>query len=511
MQKEKHNAGQKMVDQRRLPFCQRKLRVFVCSDIANEPDDAQSLVRFLLYGNEFDIKGLVACTSTWMRSSVHPEEMESIIRAYGSVVSNLNNHVHPDNQYPPAEYLLTILRTGPKVYGKCCLDPNVPLSGGAALLIEQLSASQEPLWVLCWGGTCVLAQALQRLDKTQPPSTAMILRSKLRVYAISDQDDTSLWIRTTYPDIFYICSIHGWNNYVLATWTGISGDIQGSEFPDYGGPNTSLVSTAWLKSNIQFGSLGTLYPDYKFIMEGDTPTFLYLIQNGLGCSEYPGWGSWGGRYVPIDAGLAANHYADAADRVVGNDGRKYVSNRATIWRWREAYQNDFAARMRWTLSPDMGVANHAPVVIVNGSRGPEPLYLEVEAGGSMVLNAEDSYDPDGDALSFRWFQYREPTTAMGVVIDPQVARAEIGTVGDSRKGGNMKVKVTLPGPEKCAIDFVSGKAQRKGQEVHVILEVKDNGAPCLYSYKRLVIQVTNQDLLGGRDKPCETVMDSLEV
>src|ERR1700687_5534492 len=42
-------------------------RVIVMTDIANEPDDQMSLVRFLLYSNQFDVEGLVATTSTWMK------------------------------------------------------------------------------------------------------------------------------------------------------------------------------------------------------------------------------------------------------------------------------------------------------------------------------------------------------------------------------------------------------------------------------------------------------------
>ncbi|KAL3473288.1 hypothetical protein BJX99DRAFT_249044 [Aspergillus californicus] len=499
-----------MADQRQFRFCPSKPRVFVISDIANEPDDAQSLVRFLLYANEFDIKGLVACTSTWMRTSVHPEQMEEIISAYGTVVSNLNAHVHPGNQYPPAQELLDLVRTGPAVYGKRALDLDVPLSNGAELLIEQLVASGEPLWVLCWGGTNVLAQALHHIHKTQTGVVSAKLRSRLRVYAISDQDDTGLWIRITYPDIFYICSPHGWNNYALATWVGISGDLAGDEFSDFGGPDITTVTAGWLNEHIKIGPLGAVYPESKFIMEGDTPTFLYLIQNGLGCPEHPEWGSWGGRYVPIDVGGAARHYSDAADRVIGNDGRKYVSNRATIWRWRDAYQNDFAARMKWTLSPSQAASNHAPVVNINGSQGPEPLTLSVEAGGEVILDASASYDPDGDQLTFSWVQYREPTSALGRVIDPQIAKLEIVPVEDTGDRGS-KVKITLPGPEKCAIDFTSGKALARGQALHVLLEVKDDGAPFLRSYKRVILQATNERLLGGRDRPCETVMESLEV
>ncbi|KAG4440844.1 hypothetical protein IFR05_003657 [Cadophora sp. M221] len=499
-----------MIDHRKLRFCSTKPRVFVISDIANEPDDAQSLVRFLLYGNEFDIKGLVACTSAWMRSAVHPEQMKYIIEAYGQVVSNLNAHVHPENQYPDAQSLLQLLRTGPTVYGKRALDSDVPLSDGAALLIEQLTASEEPLWILCWGGVNVLAQALQHIHKTKDDAVSAELRSRLRTYAISDQDDTGLWIRVEYPDIFFICSVHGWNNYALATWTGISGDI-GGDFRDGGGPDTTLVSPPWLKKNIQVGLLGAVYPNSKFLMEGDTPTFLYLIQNGLGRPQNPEWGSWGGRYVPIDVSLSARHYADCADKVVGLDGRTYFSNQATIWRWREAYQNDFAARMQWTLNADVASANHAPVVIVNESKGPEPLFISIEAGKSVILDGSSSYDPNGNGMKFSWFQYREPSAAWGTVIDPQLVKIDINPVKDTKALPGSKVQFVLPGPEKCAIDLISGKAQSKGQVLHIVLEVKNDGWPCLFSYKRVVIQVTNEKLLGGRDRVFETVMDTLEV
>lgn len=92
-----------------------KPRVFILSDISNEPDDAQSLCRYLLYANQFQTEGLVACTSTWLRNSVHPEDMHKIIDAYAGCVDNLNAHVHPDAQYPPAEELRSLVKKGAEV------------------------------------------------------------------------------------------------------------------------------------------------------------------------------------------------------------------------------------------------------------------------------------------------------------------------------------------------------------------------------------------------------------
>lgn len=103
------------VDLEKLPTVAKKPRIFILTDVLNEPDDSQSLVRYLLYSNEFDTRGICATTSTWLRSSTHPEELCRIITAYGDVVDNLNKHVHPSCQYPSAESLLSLVTSGPRV------------------------------------------------------------------------------------------------------------------------------------------------------------------------------------------------------------------------------------------------------------------------------------------------------------------------------------------------------------------------------------------------------------
>ena len=54
------------------PGAYAKERVFVLTDIENEPDDAMSMVRFLTYANQFDIEGLVATTSIHQKNHVAP-------------------------------------------------------------------------------------------------------------------------------------------------------------------------------------------------------------------------------------------------------------------------------------------------------------------------------------------------------------------------------------------------------------------------------------------------------
>ncbi|KAF2114011.1 hypothetical protein BDV96DRAFT_600754 [Lophiotrema nucula] len=195
------------------------------------------------------------------------------------------------------------------------------------------------------------------------PADLRTFTSKIRAYSLSDQNDTGIWIRRNFPAMQYVASRHGFNQYPVAAWLGIS-----SPSVDVGGPDTEIISQEWLTANIQIGPLGEKYPDVLYIMEGDSPTLLYNIPNGLGDPEHPSWGSCGGRYTPNPLDGDAQ-YGDAVDVVQGLNGQTFTSNQATIWRWRDAFQHEFAARIQWTLAPDGPESNtsHPPIVVVNGS------------------------------------------------------------------------------------------------------------------------------------------------
>ncbi|HKI70378.1 MAG TPA: DUF1593 domain-containing protein, partial [Verrucomicrobiae bacterium] len=302
-----------------------KLRVFVLTDINNEPDDAMSMVRFLTYCNEWDVEGLVATTSVHMKHKTAPERIREIVEAYGKVRHNLLVH---EPGYPSTNYLFSIIKSGLPVYGMEGVGKGKD-SPGSELLIQAVDKDPRPLWVTVWGGPNVLAQALWKVRETRTPEQLEKFVSKLRVYTVSHQDDSGPWIRQNFTNLFYIVSpgFHSLGGYHYATWPGISGDNFWGRFT---GADSNLVSNAWLDQHIRCkGPLGAQYPFMKYLMEGDTPTFLYLINNGLGNPEHPDWGSWGGRYEYYQPGFhkwmlaPETHpiWTDAQDEVLGVDGK----------------------------------------------------------------------------------------------------------------------------------------------------------------------------------------------
>ena len=178
-----------------------KPRLLVLTDIANEPDDQMSLVRLLVYANQFDLEGLVATTSTWMKKTVRPDVIRLVIDAYAQVQPNLLAH---QPGFPTASALRDLVSTGQPEYGMAVVGSGKASPGSQAIIRALDRPDPRPLWISVWGGANTLAQALLDLRTTRSPAELEPLLAKLRVYAISDQDDAGPWIRREFPTLHYI-------------------------------------------------------------------------------------------------------------------------------------------------------------------------------------------------------------------------------------------------------------------------------------------------------------------
>ncbi|MFN0120056.1 MAG: nucleoside hydrolase-like domain-containing protein [Blastocatellia bacterium] len=362
------------------------------------------------------------------------------------------------------------------------------MTPGAEAIIRALDKNDpRPLWISIWGGANTFAQALIHLRATRPRAELDKLIAKLRVYTISDQDDAGPWIRREFPGLHYIGkpSSPDGGEYGQATWTGISGDVY---YMNGQGADGATVTNEWLETNIRAkGPLGKLYPKFAFIMEGDTPAYLFLTNNGLNSFRHASWGGWGGRYLwrqPYGETRAlwtqggdAFPRVNSRDTVTGVDGRTYISDQATIWRWRTAFQHEFAARMDWTIKSYKD-ANHNPQLVVNGKDGTEVIMLDAEVGKPLTLDAGGSRDPDGHKLTYNWFHYEE---AGNVGRNTSMAGVTIAA-------GNT-AKATVTPTTACRPVWLPNNRPCPPGVAHIILAVTDNGTPELTSYRRVILNV----------------------
>ena len=450
-----------------------KPRVLVLTDMGADPDDEQSLVRLLLYANQIDIEGIVATTSCWQQNNIRPDFIHTILNAYEKVQPNLLLH---ESGYPTAGDLRSLVKHGLPKYGMTGVGEGMDSEGSECIIQMLEKADARPLWISVWGGANTLAQALHKIRRTKSPEEVKRMIAKLRVYTISDQDDSGSWMRRTFPDLFYI--VTPGDDYGQSTWVAINNVHEGID-------NTS-ISNGWLAKNIQqdHGPLGAVYPDVSWGMEGDTPSYLGLIPNGLNAPEHPDWGGWGGRYelstpafetigdsssVVVPEPVTRPIWTNASDtyqpylpsdqkRAVKKHERTFTGNQVTLWRWRDDFQNDFAARMDWTVRP-YTEANHPPVPHLN-----HPDRITVKSGQGIALNAYGSSDPDGDSISYLWFHYPEAGTYQSLISTGGAENAD-------------RFNVTAPKVEKP-------------ETLHFILRLTDKGTPALTRYKRVIVTVT---------------------
>lgn len=418
----------------------------------------ESMVRLMSYADLFEIEALI--TSVGWNCDPYPKEWAEyllrVIEAYRQDVPMLMKRsgqstflsINQEEKsqfigyWPSADYIKSRAvmgseRGGIKVIGEANDSP------GSELLIRLADEDDpRPIYVAAWGGANTLAQAIWRVKQTRSAEELKRFVNKFRIYTITDQDmqynmrmdraySSHMWLRQEFKDDLQFIWDEG-------TW---------QEQCELGKRHWQLH-----KDNIQGkGALGKEYPDYKWGVEGDTPSFLYVMPNGLNDPEDPHQAGWAGYH---ERGLCADSLTTAwtswqepvLSISVGYKKRFYPDE-----------INDFMARMQWV---DEGQGNHNPQVVINDSEGLQPIHIQVKAGESLCLDASKSLDEDGDKLSFHWWQ-----------------QSDIG---------NTKVAISQSDQQVILIQIPS---DAKNDTLHIICEVHDDGPFHLVSYRRIIVHI----------------------
>lgn len=436
-------------------------RLLVLTDIGGDPDDQQSMIRLMVHANEFEIEGLIASASgtpgELKEKRTRPDLIREIIEAYGRVRDNLAQHAEG---FPPAAELVAKIKTGNPNRGREAVGEANDTEGSRWIVECADRGGARPLNVVIWGGQTDLVQAIWRVRQDRGADGLRQFQARLRVYDISDQDGIFDWMWREFPGMSYILAKAApGQDKRLGTFRGM-----------YLGGDESLTSRAWIDAHVRqnHGPLGALYPPNTWtapnphgaLKEGDTPSWLFFLPNGLGDPSHPVWGGWGGRFQRDSSGV----WRDAQDTVADK-----TEARLAVSRWRPAFQNEFAVRMDWCVRP-RAEANHPPVAILNGDTTRDVLALSAASGERVTLSAKGSRDLDGHALKFCWFVYPEAGTHRGTV---ELSNAIAET-----------------------IKFIAPQVERP-ETIHVILQAEDEGLPPLQSFRRAVITVQPAADSGG--------------
>lgn len=460
-----------------------------------ELDDSNSLVRFLLYTNEIATEGLVYASSQFhwrgdgkgTRVSVPNREysrgglnlcpctswrwkpgeryIDDAVDLYARAYPNLKVH---DANYPTPEFLRSKIREGNVEFEG---DTSQDTPGSNLIKDVLLDDGQEPVYLLAWGGQSTIARALKAIaaqygNSPQWPAIRAKVSKKAIIQAFGDQDGTyASYVKPEWPDIEF-------RQMSTATWGyGARGVVR----PEY----AQYLTAAWTREHISsvgpFGPFYRVWRDGKqmvpgdvfdyfgedatvdelrakgfqvwtppqekgsWISEGDSSTFMNLLDNGLRAYEHAAYGGWGGRSAPDKdtAGASPRDYATA--------------------RWFEFAQRDFAARLKWTATPTFAGANHAPRVSVTSG------LAMTAAPGATVRLAATASDPDRNTLTTKWWQYADAGTYPGTIA--------------------------LSAPAALTTTFQVPSDAKSGQTIHLLLEVTDNGALPLTSFQRVIVTV----------------------
>ncbi len=443
-----------------------KPRIIVLTDIAPgdiEPDDMESMIRLMAHADLFEIEGLITSGGWNSGGRAYPagwkDSLSTTINAYEKDLPNLmkrsgqKRFMPLDNEqdrqmigyWPSADYMRSRAMLGSLELGRAMIGKDNRSEGSDHIIRIADEKDERPVWILAWGGANTFAQAVWQVQQERTPDQVKQFLRKFRVYTITDQDVPWHWRHSNYPFSSHFELRRDLSEDLMFFWDESAWLTQN----DIGSSNWSEYA-----EHIQnHGNLGSIYPKNKWGVEGDTPSYLHVLPNGLHDPSVPEMTGWGG-YFEWGLGMDKVTYSYTNHAGAPNEISEKYENY-----FYPAIFNNFAARMDWAA---YGEGNRNPVARVNRSKGLEVLEITALPGAVLDLDASASFDPDGDALNFRWWHMPESGTWEG----------EVEISGADTESAVISV------PEAAS-----------GKTIHVICEISDDGTPVLTSYRRVIIKV----------------------
>lgn len=445
----------------------QKPRVVVLTDA--ETDDRCSMVHFLLYTNDMDVEAIVQSNSCFQKKGWSSEPwLEEQLSAYEQCYPNLKVH---DPNYPTPEFLRSKVFVGdedPEHVGEgwgapglfpgseITIDPTgwEDTPGSDAIVKALLADDPRPLYIQCWGGGNTALRAFEKLKAEYPDKYEEAVKKAI-MYCIWYQDGAGNYIERHHPGVTLLL-----NHHFSGSW-------------DYG---TMINSDNFVSQYLRNGQnpLGAFYTQ-PYISEGDSPSFLYSIQNGLRSYEDPTYGGWGGRFYKVEG----------FDNVYRDTGF------GELREWMETAMHEFQARLKWCITPEYDKANHNPKISF-----PEGQDRTVHAGDSITLEiaVEDNDTPDFEGI---WKLYQQTWEQHGWTFEYMTEHAEEPQFKMQLTGTSINWVQYPAGTYQGKVDlffrgnsvtFVAPKVS-KPETIHIITEVTDKGTPRLTSYARFIITV----------------------
>ena len=249
-----------------------KPRIIISTDIGGtDPDDNQSMIHLMMYSDLFQIEGLISSPFGKGRR----KDLLDMIDLYEKDFPKLKKH---NSKLATPNALRAVCKQG-EIESAPYSGIRIASEGSDWIIKCAKKKSNQPLWVLVWGGLEDLAQALHDAPE---------IESKIRVFWIGGPNKK--WSINAYS---YIVQNHP-NLWMIES----NATYRGWFMEDENAP-ANMHDAAYYENFIRGrGVMGADFINYYkgHIKMGDTPSLAYLMK---GNPNDPKGENWGGKYTPI--------------------------------------------------------------------------------------------------------------------------------------------------------------------------------------------------------------------